>query len=263
MSEISLDRKILIGVLVIFVIYIVYTAYYSKEKFEITSKMGAYNNNPLSSEKQNNALFAQPTFKADLSPRFDAVTPGTIYNNPPPMAFQASPVVPVSQMNEMPLKMTVPTNFEEMGSDVNSTLTNNQVQEIQNRIGSGTPVYQETTDVMPVPDMKGSVMTLDPTDPNNFIYDRTIFAPLKRRYGADVDYIRGDLMIPQQQRGWFDISPASQNDVVKGYFENYIDIQQATQIQDSLYERTLTENEKLDSKLNQFGNTEKLSYDLV
>lgn len=275
MSEMSFDRKLLIAVLIVFVAYIVYNSY-PKENFQLTSKMGAYNNKPLATNDANNALFAQPEFKADLSPRFDAVTPGSIYMNPPPVAYQASPITPVSQMapsTPIPSQMAqmngmnqmngVPTNFEEMGGDVNSTLTTDQVLDIQNKIGSGTPVYQETTDVMPVPDMKGAVMTVDPTDPNNFIYDRTIFAPLKRRYGADVDYIRGDLMIPQQQRGWFDISPASQNDIVKGYFENYIDIQQATQIQDSLYERTLTEEQKLDAKLNQYGNTEKLPYEYL
>lgn len=275
----SLDRKLLIAVLIVFVAYIVYNSYSKKENFKITSQMGAYNNNPLSTDESNNALFAQPTFKADLSPRFDAVTPGSIYVNPPPLSYQASPITPVSQMapqTPIPSQMGqmngmyqmngmngVPTNFEEMGADANSTLTSDQVMNIQNKIGSGTPVYQETTDVMPLPDMKGAVMTVDPTDPNNFIYDRTIFAPLKRRYGADVDYFRGDIMIPQQQRGWFDIAPASQNDVVKGYFENYIDIQQATQVQDSLYERTLTQEQKLDAKLNQFGNTEKLPYEYL
>jgi hypothetical protein len=270
MSIMSLDRKLLIAVLIVFVAYIVYNSYYSKENFKVASQMGAYNNNPLATDEANNALFAQPTFKADLSPRFDAVTPGSIYVNPPPVAYQASPITPVSQMapqtpipSQFYQQQQIPTNFEEMGADANSTLTSNQVMDIQNKIGSGTPVYQETTDVMPLPDMKGAVMTVDPTDPNNFIYDRTIFAPLKRRYGADVDYIRGDIMIPQQQRGWFDIAPASQNDVVKGYFENYIDIQQATQIQDSLYERTLTEEQKLDAKLNQYGNTEKLPYEYI
>lgn len=279
MSDMSLDRKLLIAVLIVFVAYIVYNSYSKKENFKITSQMGAYNNNPLSTDESNNALFAQPTFKADLSPRFDAVTPGSIYVNPPPLSYQASPITPVSQMapqTPIPSQMGqmngmyqmngmngVPTNFEEMGADANSTLTSDQVMNIQNKIGSGTPVYQETTDVMPLPDMKGAVMTVDPTDPNNFIYDRTIFAPLKRRYGADVDYFRGDIMIPQQQRGWFDIAPASQNDVVKGYFENYIDIQQATQVQDSLYERTLTQEQKLDAKLNQFGNTEKLPYEYL
>jgi hypothetical protein len=278
MSDMSLDRKLLIAMLIVFVAYIVYNSYSNKENFKVTSQMGAYNNNPLATDESNNALFAQPTFKADLSPRFDAVTPGSIYVNPPPVAYQASPITPVSQMDpqssipsqyyqqQIPsqyYQQQIPTNFEEMGADANSTLTSDQVMNIQNKIGSGTPVYQETTDVMPLPDMKGAVMTVDPTDPNNFIYDRTIFAPLKRRYGADVDYFRGDIMIPQQQRGWFDISPASQNDVVKGYFENYIDIQQATQVQDSLYERTLTQEQKLDAKLNQFGNTEKLPYEYL
>jgi hypothetical protein len=74
MSDMSLDRKLLIAVLIVFVAYIVYNSYSKKENFKITSQMGAYNNKPLATNDANNALFAQPEFKADLSPRFDAVT---------------------------------------------------------------------------------------------------------------------------------------------------------------------------------------------
>jgi hypothetical protein len=81
---------------------------------------------------------------------------------------------------------------------------------------------------------------LDPTDPNNFIYERTLFAPLKRRNYGDVDYFRGDLEIMPEKRGWFDIRSVGDKDVVQGYFSNYSDIQQSATVKDSIFERTLT-----------------------
>ena len=81
---------------------------------------------------------------------------------------------------------------------------------------------------------------MDPTDAQNFMYDRTIFAPLKRRYGNQVDFFRGDVQIKQQNRGWFDISPATEKDIVVGYFDRYIDIQQEMAINDATFTRSLT-----------------------
>jgi len=119
------------------------------------------------------------------------------------------------------------------------TLTSSQVDEMLSRVGKGTPQLQDVKDIMPTPDMRYSA-NLDPTDPNNFIYERTLFAPLKRRNYGDVDYFRGDLEIMPERRGWFDTRSVGDKDVVQGYFSNYIDIQQSTSVKDSIFERTLT-----------------------
>jgi hypothetical protein len=107
------------------------------------------------------------------------------------------------------------------------------------KVGKGTPQLQDVKDIMPTPDMRYSA-NLDPTDPNNFIYERTLFAPLKRRNYGDVDYFRGDLEIMPERRGWFDTRSVGDKDVVQGYFSNYTDIQQSTSVKDSIFERTLT-----------------------
>ena len=119
------------------------------------------------------------------------------------------------------------------------TLSSSQVDEMLAKVGKGTPQLQDVKDIMPTPDMRYSA-NLDPTDPNNFIYERTLFAPLKRRNYGDVDYFRGDLEIMPERRGWFDIRSVGDKDVVQGYFSNYTDIQQSTSVKDSIFERTLT-----------------------
>ena len=97
--------------------------------------------------------------------------------------------------------------------------------------------YMEPKELLPVPDMK-KALARDPSDPNTFMYDRYLFAPLKRRYGnVYVDYIRGDLAIPQLRTGWFDVPPVAAQDLSEGYFADYLDIQQSTNIRDSLWER--------------------------
>ena len=123
------------------------------------------------------------------------------------------------------------------------TLSSSQVDEMLAKVGKGTPQLQDVKDIMPTPDMRYSA-NLDPTDPNNFIYERTLFAPLKRRNYGDVDYFRGDLEIMPEKRGWFDIRSVGDKDVVQGYFSNYSDIQQSATVKDSIFERTLTADQR-------------------
>ena len=139
-------------------------------------------------------------------------------------------------------------------------LTSGQVSDtLANTFGTNTPQLQEARDLLPIPDMKYSA-TVDPTNPENFIYDRTIFAPLKRRYGNQVDFIRGDIDVAPIYRGYFDIRPPSDVDVVKGYFDSYIDIQQNTAIRDSVFERATPIEQLQENAVNPFGNVSKLSY---
>ena len=123
------------------------------------------------------------------------------------------------------------------------TLSSSQVDEMLARVGKGTPQLQDVKDIMPTPDMRYSA-NLDPTDPNNFIYERTLFAPLKRRNYGDVDYFRGDLEIMPIKRGYFDVRSVGDKDVVQGYFSNYSDIQQSSTLKDSIFERTLTPEQR-------------------
>ncbi len=132
------------------------------------------------------------------------------------------------------------------------TLTSSQVDEMLSRVGKATPQLQDVKDIMPTPDMRYSA-NLDPTDPNNFIYERTLFAPLKRRNYGDVDYFRGDLEIMPEKRGWFDTRSVGDKDVVQGYFSNYTDIQQSTSVKDSIFERTLTPEQRRIERTSPYG----------
>jgi hypothetical protein len=100
----------------------------------------------------------------------------------------------------------------------------------------------------------------DPTNSENFMYDRTIFAPLKRRYANGVDFFRGDIHVKQQNRGWFDISPATEKDIVTGYFDRYIDIQQETAIRDANFTRSGVTPEQAVIYANSTANNEFVAY---
>ena len=132
------------------------------------------------------------------------------------------------------------------------TLTSDQVNTMLARVGKTTPELQDVKDIMPTPDMRYAA-GLDPTDPNNFIYERTLFAPLKRRNYGDVDYFRGDLEIMPEKRGWFDTRSVGDKDVVQGYFSNYTDIQQNSTVRDSIFERTLTADQRQTRNSSPYG----------
>lgn len=75
----------------------------------------------------------------------------------------------------------------------------------------------------------------DPTDPTNFMYDRTLFAPLKRRYGAvQTDFIRGDVYVAPTRFGWFDVPSNPGTDLNPGFFNlNYPSVEASVAGQDT------------------------------
>jgi hypothetical protein len=97
--------------------------------------------------------------------------------------------------------------------------------------------YTLPSELLPAPDMRQSLMR-DPSDPTNFMYDRTVFAPLKRRNINNVDFFRGDLDIVPIKTGWFDSTQTPQVDLVKGYFGYFNDIEEFQDLQDVAYSRT-------------------------
>lgn len=79
----------------------------------------------------------------------------------------------------------------------------------------------------------------DPTDPTNYMYDRTLFAPLKRRNGGNqTDFIRGDIYVAPNRFGWFDVPSNPGTDLNPGFFNlNYPSYEETTEGQDTKVER--------------------------
>ncbi len=183
---------------------------------------------------------AQPNLAAlPVAPRSNL--PGlngqSILGSPQAMGTMAAPPQPV-----MAASAQVPVDFSSMGGAASApfqALTSQQAASaLQDKVGSGKPDYYEPQ--LPLQDIGN--MSTDPTNPmspENFMYTRTIFSKLKRRYGNQVDFFRGDLDIAPAMRGYFDIAPPRETDVQKSYFADYIDIQQASSLRDAQYTRSI------------------------
>lgn len=220
---------------------------FALSKYQAAQKIAKrehYQNTFLASDYSGGNWVARPNFRADLSPRFDAerVGGGNITGEFPGMSVQGAGVTPVESL----MDLATNPSYAAMGgpnaaySDprLQGGLSTNQVNEIlSQKFGRSGQEYVEPKSLLPVPDMK-KALAKDPSDPNTFMYDRYLFAPLKRRYGnVQVDFIRGDIPIQQYRTGWFDSRPVAQNDVAQGYFSDYLDVQQSTILKDTMFNR--------------------------
>lgn len=145
---------------------------------------------------------------------------------------------------------TLDADFAKLGSDGTFQAAQNQStkkykESLHNR-DPDTLKYTTPQELLPAPDMRQPLMR-DPSDPSNFMYDRTIFAPLKKRNHNEADRIRGDLDIAPVKSGWFDIATVPQVDLVKGYLGYYKDIEQYQDLQDISYTRARNESMGVDS----------------
>ncbi len=116
--------------------------------------------------------------------------------------------------------------------------------------------YTLPKELLPTPDMRQPLLR-DPSDPSNFMYDRTLFAPLKSRNRNTPDRVRGDLDIQPIKTGYFDVATVPSVDLAKGYFGYSNDIMEYSDLQDISYERardrgngeTLQSSQKLSNLL--------------
>lgn len=212
-----------------------------------------------------NGVPMRPSLIPQLPPRFDGnqLSSNLTAESSAPLQVMAAPPS-ASPLDAMTFDGV---DFQELGGQgaplPSGGLTSKQVSDmLKDRVGGGTPELQNTKDLMPVPDMRYTT-GLDPTDPQNFMYDRTIFGRLKRRYGNDVDFFRGDLDIKPLYRGWFDLQPPTETDVVVGYFDRYIDIEQETAIRDSSFTRATPIEDLYKGSVNPMGKNYLTRYDHV
>lgn len=207
----------------------------------------------------------RPSLIPQLPPRFDGnqTASNLTAQSAAPLQVMAAP----SSASPLDAMTFDGVDFQNLGGQgaplPTGGLSSQQVSDmLRDKVGSGKPELQNTKDLMPVPDMRYTT-GLDPTDPQNFMYDRTIFGRLKRRYGNDVDHFRGDLDIKPQYRGWFDLQPPTETDVVVGYFDRYIDIEQETAIRDSSFTRATPIESLYKGSVNPGGKSYLTRYDHV
>ena len=136
-------------------------------------------------------------------------------------------------------------DFAGLASDgtFQSTKKQSAVQKYKASLSNKNPdtlKYTTPQELLPAPDMRQPLMR-DPSDPSNFMFTRTIFAPLKKRNRNEADRFRGDLDIEPVKNGWFDAPAISSLDLVKGYFGYYNDIEQYQDLQDIAYTRNARE----------------------
>ena len=207
----------------------------------------------------------RPSLIPQVPPRFDAnqLSSNLTAQSSAPLQVMAAPPS-ASPLDAMTFDGVDFQNLGGQGAPLpTGGLSSQQVTDmLRDKVGSGKPELQNTKDLMPVPDMRYTT-GLDPTDPQNFMYDRTIFGRLKRRYGNDVDFFRGDLDIKPQYRGWFDLQPPTETDVVVGYFDRYIDIEQETAIRDSSFTRATPIEDLYKGSVNPMGKNYLTRYDHV
>jgi hypothetical protein len=169
-----------------------------------------------------------------------------------PGTFQArlTDQVQLGATNVNPVVAPEGSQFEQMGNnfstlinEVDGTFATKRQSENARFQASLTKKYQtssqellDASQMLPVPDMR-QASTRDPSDPANYMYDRTLFAKLKPRYGTVADKVRGDLSITPLKTGWFDIATTPSTDLARGYFSSFSDIQQTSDLQDAVYTR--------------------------
>jgi hypothetical protein len=118
--------------------------------------------------------------------------------------------------------------------DYSSLIGDNNRKEKELKGGSVT--YEEPSSLLPVPDMRNPLLR-DPSSPENYMYERTIFAPLKPRTRGEPDRFRGDLDIAPVKTGWFDIAATPSIDLSKGYFGYFNSIDEVQDLNDHLFSR--------------------------
>jgi hypothetical protein len=162
--------------------------------------------------------------------------------------------------NPMSVDTGVKVDFTTMGGADSlpyGAISSQQAQDmLKDRVTGGTPEMVENA--LPLGDI--NQLSMDPTLPSNFLADRTIFSKLKRQYGNAVDFIRGDIDVTQEYRGWFDVRPATEKDIVTGYFDRYLDIQQYTALRDAQFTRSTPVEQLYSNAVQPAGNVDLLAY---
>lgn len=206
----------------------------------------------------NDEFVTRPSFKAELAPRFDPyrMSGGMIKSSYGPMDQQGAGITPLVDSENIvsATGSAIPNSEVDYASVISERENINDFDKSCTAIGNDVisdfkkqQGYIDAKEMLPVPDIRSCLK--DPSDPDNYMYDRTLFAPLKRRNAnIDVDWIRGDLYIEPIRTGWFDTPSIPGVDLVKGAIPIITD--PVLDLEDTIYSRSkplesLTYEEKM------------------
>jgi len=186
----------------------------------------------------------RPTFKAKLAPRFDPYRQGGGYiRGSFPDTYDVLSVGPTPiSGGEMAAAAALDYTtlggedrlIEDQGKSCYAARQSNF--KLAQQVAFAGTDYTKPQDLLPTPDLRSCFK--DPTDPANYMYDRTLFAPLRQRSKNEPDRIRGDLWIQPNRYGWFDSPAIPHVDLAIGAVNGIIaDIQPSTDLQDTRYVR--------------------------
>jgi hypothetical protein len=224
-------------------------------------------------------ILARPTYYPSLTPRFDSnansgIIRGSIPSDLGKTAIRQYPITPdvfpivrqqLADQYDIPyqLEKNAPIENEYFSEKIKKSSIHNNKRNMSQMFEQIDPFELKSQDFSKIADINGHQQKQvssrpdlsyagaqlpklgidnkfkDPTNPSNYMYDRTLFAPLKRRYGnVQTDYIRGDVYVAPNKFGWFDVPSNPGTDLNPGFFNlNYPSFQSHVENQDLKVER--------------------------
>ena len=207
------QQQILIVAVVAAIVIYLWMNRETKEGY-IDVKQSAYEyNEPITAKTEyamkSSQFMNRPTYKSGLPPRFYAGDYKSELRG-------AEPPADVMGTTTNPLQYSkVPNTLASEGG------SNGKSSSLYQTSGYSDPLeYIDPSEVLPAEDTSGIEFGRLASDPETYVYDRLIYANQKRRNLNDADWIRGDLPIAPDNRGWFQTSVKPHLDLRTGAMQH-------------------------------------------
>lgn len=175
----------------------------------------------LTGHLDNEKFMTRPSYRPDVPPRtYSGSYVGELRGAMPPLGMQA---VPAGPMDHSEPDVEGATKFAAMVGVENlqqaDGLEGYSEGEINDMIYEkyGKPLeYDDPSETLPGQDMSSVKYGKLASDPDTYVYDRLLYVNQKRRTSGAGDWIRGDLAIVPENRGWFSVSAIPHLDLRRG-----------------------------------------------
>jgi hypothetical protein len=236
------------ALLLLLCLYFIYNR--SSEGFDVkqsyrlsdnVNQMRAAKRAQLAGHLDKKQFITNPTYRATIPPRMFAGSHlGQVRGSMPPLSMQAVPADPMD-MHQNGLETynpreTGPVHYNPNYPDVDdanrftdmvATENTKQIEGLENFSEDEIkqmmyekfekPLeYDDPSESLPTEDMSSIKFGKLPSDPQSVVHDRLIFVNQKRRNLEGSDFIRGDLSIVPDKRGWHDVSVIPHLDLRQG-----------------------------------------------